>query len=60
MKQRLSLILAGIVFSLSAMVAQPNVNDYAKTLQAKNLKRHVYVLASDSCAGRNPGSDRSG
>jgi hypothetical protein len=57
MKQRLSLILAGIVFSLSAMVAQPKVSDYAKTLQAKNLKKHVYVLASDSCEGRNPGSN---
>lgn len=56
MKERFFLAFIGLVFSFSFIKAQSNVDIYAKTIKAKRLKEHVYILASDSCSGRNIGT----
>lgn len=57
MKEKLFLVFVGLVLSISVTQAQNNVDTYAKTIKAKTLKKHVYVLASDSCAGRGIGTE---
>lgn len=39
-------------FCCYAVNAQSTASDFAREIKQKNLKKHVYVLASDSCAGR--------
>jgi hypothetical protein len=56
MKKRFFLAFIGLVFSFSFIKAQSSADTYAKTIKAKRLKEHVYILASDSCAGRNIGT----
>lgn len=56
MREKLFLAFIGLVFSCSFIKAQSSADIYAKTIKAKSLKEHVYILASDSCAGRNIGT----
>ena len=56
MKERFFLAFILLFFSFSIIKAQSSAEIYAKTIKAKRLKEHVYILASDSCAGRNIGT----
>jgi len=56
MKEKILLAFIGVVLSFTAIRAQNNVDLYSKDIKAKNLKEHVYILASDSCAGRDVGT----
>jgi len=56
MKKSFFLTLIGLVFSCSFIKAQSSSDIYAKTIKAKRLKEHVYILALDSCEGRNVGT----
>ncbi|WP_321516860.1 M20/M25/M40 family metallo-hydrolase [Marinifilum fragile] len=56
MKEKILLAFIGIILSFTAIRAQSHADLYSKDIKAKNLKEHVYILASDSCAGREVGS----
>lgn len=56
MKEKFFLIFTGLIISVSVMQAQNSADTYAKTIEAKTLKKHVHILASDSCAGRLVGT----
>ena len=56
MKAKYYIALVVLLFSISLLKAQNSVDTYAKEIKAKRLKNHVYILASDSCAGRNIGT----
>jgi hypothetical protein len=56
MQDRFFLVFIGFLFSFPFVRAQSCSDTYAKTIKAKELKEHVYILASDSCAGRYIGT----
>ncbi len=56
MKIRLLITNLAILFTLHSVHAQSQVDEFAKSIKASSLKKHVYVLASDSCNGRNVGT----
>jgi hypothetical protein len=56
MNKRLCLGFIGLLLSFSFVNAQSSADRYANMIKAKKLKEHVYILASDSCAGRNVGT----
>lgn len=51
-KSKLSLVLFAIL-SVHILNAQTNVKQFTNGIKQRSLKKHIYVLASDSCAGRN-------
>jgi len=57
MNKKVSLIFIGLILSIPLLQAQNDVGIYAKSIKAKILKKHVYILASDSCEGRNIGTE---
>ncbi|MCW3789525.1 M20/M25/M40 family metallo-hydrolase [Plebeiibacterium sediminum] len=56
MKAKYYIALVGLLFTTSLLKAQNSVDTFAKAIKAKRLKEHVYILASDSCEGRNIGT----
>ncbi|RKE04069.1 M20/M25/M40 family metallo-hydrolase [Marinifilum flexuosum] len=56
MKEKIFLAFIGIILSFTGIRAQSSADLYSKDIKAKNLKEHVYILASDSCAGRDVGT----
>ncbi len=56
MKLRILITNLAILFTLHSVYAQSQVDEFAKSIKSSNLNEHVYVLASDSCKGRNVGT----
>jgi len=56
MEKKIFLAFIGIILSFTGIRAQSSADLYSKDIKAKNLKEHVYILASDSCAGRDVGT----
>lgn len=54
----IKLLISGILVLFIAEIApaQTVASDYAKKIKSAALKKHVYVLASDSLTGRNVGT----
>ncbi len=57
MKIRILLFSIVILASFHTLYAQSQADDFAKNIKASALKSHIYVLASDSCDGRNIGTN---